>query len=441
MRKKLVLVLCAMLMLAGCQRVVVPASGAASNNVVPEPESTPPSGLQGTEPLPDTVPVGTLRILRSAIGYSASPDGVYAIRLADHNASLIEYADYATGEQKVLCARQGCAHADESCNAWLENFYSNIVYAGDKLHVINWGYAEPFAPIQASIIQMDADGSNRKTLVEFNEGWTASEAFCTDDQTLFVVCYFTNTKESAVPGQNDVVGETFALVGIDLRSGEQVLCYLLGRQYPVGVMKDKIILVENSDYNDTGILLRGINSYSPATGLCETLIKGPFGLEEGNRFAYFIDGSYYGTTGTQYKDMRLVRTELPAGTVTPLLDPIPGDSFNIYDMGHIYNGKLCGSVGNHTNFTDRYVAVDIQTGEWADYPQMVQEEAFEYPMAIIAEHGDEYIVLHKVERYNIIGPNGEGGESMQSSQRMVFGRISQAGYWDGTGESVPFAGR
>ncbi len=87
-------------------------------------------GTVKTYPIPQENRRGT-----SVHGYSPSTtsDGYYAV------ASKVRYYDAETGSSVILCAQPGCAHEDETCQAWVGPVLSYVEYRKELLATVENG--------------------------------------------------------------------------------------------------------------------------------------------------------------------------------------------------------------------------------------------------------------------------------------------------------------
>lgn len=110
-----------------------------------------------------------------------TPDGLYHTNWGKETCFL----DYATGQNRPLCAEPGCTHADEACAARLpENTsYSEIFLLKDGSLAYSLKDETSY-----SIWRMDGDGGNRQELGRMAEENAIWNLLCADDVYLYLVC-------------------------------------------------------------------------------------------------------------------------------------------------------------------------------------------------------------------------------------------------------------
>ena len=112
---------------------------------------------------------------------SETPDGLYHTNWGKETCFL----DYATGQNRPLCAEPGCNHADETCAARLpENTsYSEIFLLKDGSLAYSLKDETSY-----SIWRMDGDGGNRQELGRMAEENAIWNLLCADDVYLYLAC-------------------------------------------------------------------------------------------------------------------------------------------------------------------------------------------------------------------------------------------------------------
>lgn len=112
---------------------------------------------------------------------SETPEGLYHTNWGKE----ICFLDYATGQNRPLCAKAGCTHTDDTCAARLpENTsYSEIFLLKDGSLAYSLKDEASY-----SVWRMDGDGGNRQELgsmIEENAIW---HLLCADDVYLYLAC-------------------------------------------------------------------------------------------------------------------------------------------------------------------------------------------------------------------------------------------------------------
>lgn len=129
---------------------------------------------------------------------------------------------YSSQKEIYLCNAPGCAHDNEGCTSWIsaENAGVFPLISSDHLLLIHRTYGGEEG--KQSLSRIDAaslDGSNRKTLITFNNGERLGDVFCTNGESL--ICSLTTLEQ--LP---DTLESTFTLCMIDLNTGERVDLYV-----------------------------------------------------------------------------------------------------------------------------------------------------------------------------------------------------------------------
>ena len=148
--------------------------------------------------------------------------GYYETRARDDGSANVTYIDYSSQKEIYLCNAPGCAHDNEGCTSWIsaENAGVFPLISSDHLLLIHRTYGGEEG--KQSLSRIDAaslDGSNRKTLITFNNGERLGDVFCTNGESL--ICSLTTLEQ--LP---DTLESTFTLCMIDLNTGERVDLYV-----------------------------------------------------------------------------------------------------------------------------------------------------------------------------------------------------------------------
>lgn len=149
--------------------------------------------------------------------------GYYETRARDDGSANVTYIDYSSQKEIYLCNAPGCAHDNEGCTSWIsaENAGVFPLISSDHLLLIHRTYGGEEG--KQSLSRIDAaslDGSNRKTLITFNNGERLGDVFCTNGESL--ICSLTTLEQ--LP---DTLESTFTLCMIDLNTGERVDLYVV----------------------------------------------------------------------------------------------------------------------------------------------------------------------------------------------------------------------
>ena len=169
---RLLAILTACLLLAGCGAAPAPSGGSGA---VPAESET----AQVTLP---TASGGLEALGRDTAFGSGNSSGYYYLSALDGGASLLRYIDYATGQDLPLCSQPNCSHSGETCPAWLA--YSGTsanVYATDQQVFVTFNgspwdsdaFAEYGEAALPRVLTLAPDGSGRREVARFG----ASDAF------------------------------------------------------------------------------------------------------------------------------------------------------------------------------------------------------------------------------------------------------------------------
>ncbi|MBQ9762125.1 MAG: hypothetical protein IJV82_03510 [Oscillospiraceae bacterium] len=154
LRIRVILTLVLALLLSGCQKRAEPV----------QPEMTEPTvtydWMAGESPVSDER-VGVFRSSVTATHHAVSPRGAYFIGANELRDSYILYVDHGSDQVIKLCGRVDCTHTTSDCNAY---FYrgTHLSYYDGYLYVVA-------GDVERYMYRMDSDGSNRVTIMDFQE--------------------------------------------------------------------------------------------------------------------------------------------------------------------------------------------------------------------------------------------------------------------------------
>lgn len=190
------------------------------------------SGTQMVVHPADNTPITHIANSDSFGETAASPDGLYEVcqnRIGSYN---LFYVDAATHQETYLCAAPNCTHDSESCSSYLpmeEGAYSyQIFFYKEHLYVVQ---NTPTADHGPYLMQMDPDGTNRKIVLELEDGeGFEGMVFGYGDRLLWPI-----TKVDG-DGQNQTFMETFnpqtgereQLFSLMLKQGHKASASLMG---------------------------------------------------------------------------------------------------------------------------------------------------------------------------------------------------------------------
>lgn len=128
--------------------------------------------VQTAEPTTETPAVqGTLTPIYTTWGAAVGQDAVYsAMNIDDAGQYFATTIDFSTGEQRILCKKLGCSHADESCPAYMTAIRNGCVPqamllpVGDRLYwLVDGRHNESDS---AYLDVSNPDGSDRRRVAE-----------------------------------------------------------------------------------------------------------------------------------------------------------------------------------------------------------------------------------------------------------------------------------
>lgn len=124
---------------------------------------------------------------------ASTNDGYYELLLsADGTANNILYTDFATKQRIYLCNAPNCTHDKDSCTSWID-YISGGSYLftspdGQKLYYVQRGMEEDTGGGKdaGKIFVMNADGSERKVLLDIGADGRICDAIAADSQSLYI---------------------------------------------------------------------------------------------------------------------------------------------------------------------------------------------------------------------------------------------------------------
>lgn len=182
-------------------------------------------------------------------------EGLYhiATRDVDHMTyANIYYYDYASKKEIFLCDQPQCTHTDDSCTSFVGDSMNDYVFLHDQ-HLYQIHRSESGSVMgndltidsgsqAGSIIQMDLDGKNKKTLCTLPEGYAYDDnRIITDEQ----YAYMPLAKEDLISmNENSHMSYTVdaKLYRIDLKSGKMESIMNFNDMKIIGVHNRDIIL-------------------------------------------------------------------------------------------------------------------------------------------------------------------------------------------------------
>ncbi|MCH4285005.1 MULTISPECIES: hypothetical protein [Bacillota] len=195
--------------------------------------------------------------------------GLYhiALRDVDHiTYANIYYYDYASKKEIFLCDQPQCKHIDDSCTSFVKDSMNDYVFLHDQhiyqIHMSTGGMVigndltVETSSQTGSIIQMDLDGKNKKTLCTLPEGYSFDDNRVITDERYV---YLPLAKEDIISkNENTHMNYTVdsKLYRIDLTNGEQKSIMDFHDMKIQGVNKRDILLSKNIYQKDINKLLQ-----------------------------------------------------------------------------------------------------------------------------------------------------------------------------------------
>ena len=158
MKKRILSVVFAMLLLAGCNNESKIETNLGNPGSYVEATAT-YDWMAGESPVPNRR-MGIVRVGLSNIIHAVSATGVY-YRVAEGNKTYIIYADNGSNQWVKLCGRPDCTHDNTDCNAYIPNCSKLSYYNGYLYAMLGDGSEQ-----ESKLIRMDPDGSNRVDVLD-----------------------------------------------------------------------------------------------------------------------------------------------------------------------------------------------------------------------------------------------------------------------------------
>lgn len=150
------------------------------------------SPIPSPSPAVTTAPItissqNNLKFTNCAKG-AETEDGFYSISYYDDWSGYLVFYDYKTTQATPVCNEINCEHHSETCTAWFgdANNIPRIVSNGKQLIYCYLGLSGQTQKA-AWIETANLDGTDRHILYEFAANETLYEAFCIDEQYIYVL--------------------------------------------------------------------------------------------------------------------------------------------------------------------------------------------------------------------------------------------------------------
>lgn len=200
--------------------------------------------VQTTKPTTETPAMqGTLTPIYTAWGAAVGQEAVYsAMNIDDAGQYYATTIDFSTGEQRILCKKPGCSHADESCPAYMTAIRNGCVPqamllpVGDRLYwLVDGRHNESDS---AYLDVSNPDGSDRRRVAEGDDlpDLTNAYVWYTDGTAL---CTFVRSYDKYSAVRLDEGGAA-CFFTLSIPDGEDY--------FAVGCWQDKIVLQHSGGY-------------------------------------------------------------------------------------------------------------------------------------------------------------------------------------------------
>ena len=139
--------------------------------------------------------------------YGAGGDnGYYSISAAVQadGSTNIQYTDYETMQTVPLCAQVNCTHNTETCTSWLpyNGGGTSLMMVGDELLLVSPGQPVSYEALKEHsfphIEVCEADGSERRKIVEFSANQQLKPPYLTDGKNLYCVLQTATEEEETL---------------------------------------------------------------------------------------------------------------------------------------------------------------------------------------------------------------------------------------------------
>ena len=352
----------------------------------------------------------------------------------------ILYTDYESQQQIYLCNMPGCAHNTEECTSFVE-YTGNITlftdYSENHLYMISGGestYEYRTEEELPRIIEMDMDGSNRRTVCVFNsnEGIPSNSVEIASDEYVYIRTertYYANGPQTYGPQTANAIERVWFADGRReeiRRLDNSTNAYEIAKS----VYGDQDLILQVNGVEDDVMYLKYIRVDQDGKTIEE---YGPY--TEITMYTFYGDNHLFladhdGKTGyITYNDL----TTGESRTVTG----IPALAQGARGRGKI----MCfGADGYKINWwyidketdRDKVFLVDTQVGTWKEFTPRLDSER-DKPVAVIAEAGDDYLVVVGEKKTYITMTNKDGViYNIWDERYPVRALMSKEDYWNST---------
>ena len=373
-------------------------------------------------------------------GYCSSTGYYRTVPNEKDGSQTIQYTDFATEQEIVLCSQLNCKHDSEACTAWLPTSQARnmVVPVGDKVVVLRGGNPNFFEILgDASLAQvelMNPDGTDRQVIHQFS----ATErvpgmprgGFARDSQNLYFTIesieggprtvYAANIETKQVTALYEMVEEESRIVGgvgTDL-----VLEYTPGAANMSLSGEDLVTHV-----------VRFNSESKTATPLFEHCYIDVGACVDGKYILLQTDGmirTYDLNTG---EILQQVTVQLPDSG-----NYISERSMGFYDGKLMVYAEVVQTVDDEEIWQMLYLGIDSENGAVTPVEWRYQDYFGDDQIAqIVAETDTHFLVQTGIESRVVTMPDLEGKKYDNRSDVQKYGLISKEDFWANRGEITP----
>lgn len=364
------------------------------------------------------------------------PNGYYRFIPREDCSSNLCYIDYSSCREIYLCNQPNCTHSDNTCPAW---YPSNLgillaIPVGNRVAIIHGGspdYAEIIGESALAQIEIvDADGTNRKSLITFPANIQISNlprgGYARDSENVYFVLTLTlptatlrslcalNVVEEKIYSLYDLSEDEEKIIGA--LDNELLLSYSPNSydiSYSANDLKTNIICLDSKTEN-----YRQIVSH-PYLSIC--------GLDSHNYYVLSPQGE-------------LCTYSLNDGAASDTLQiafPDGFDSNNMHSDG-FFDGKLLVHSYNVSAATEGpsplvYCAIDVKTGSVTNLTWTYSLDELGFCACSIAAEVDENFMV-RIDQHNqsVTLPSGEE----VSYPIYQYAMVEKNSYWNNETNNV-----
>lgn len=269
--------------------------------------------MEGKSPVPNR----RMGLVRPGLDCGAvSANGVYLMynENNDRDNRYIVFMDNDSNQIVKLCGRPDCEHNNSDCNAYVDGL-GYISYYGGYLYAITGTDESPSSDTQRSLIRMDPDGSNRKTVLDltaFSKEHGGDYASCdllTNGVLFFHTVHWVKY-DTGDPNSTGIKGESLDWYYYKLDGSmeePQILCSGAIMLYNCGN-----VLLGYTTESQNGGQYGSYLAWDPNTNSLTHLTDHPGapGYYDENQGFYYLDGAIHRLTYATGQDEVMVETGL-----------------------------------------------------------------------------------------------------------------------------------